>query len=101
MLVAILESKPVLGQREGEVGAEAGKYTLNVVVEDELLKESIAPRALVCSYVAAYLASAVMDTKLPIEMWLVRFQREAVRDFSFPELLDMEIMDDISSLTVQ
>lgn len=100
MILGTLETKPLQGQRPGEVEIEIGYYTVDVKLNEEFLKDN--PLRMIKHTIAMYLASAVQDTQIPQAAWLFRSSPKLIGRYSFPETLDFEVnAHDLPGLTVQ
>ena len=90
MLIAMLKTKPLVGER-GFGDHEVGQFELPVNLDERLLEQSLEERKLVLRTVSEHLTSAIADTKVASNMWLVHFTPQMQREFSLAAVLDMDI----------
>jgi len=67
------------------VNHPVGIFTLPIKIAEKAFLQSPAKKDFVKSTISAHLASAIMDTEVPIEYWNVELHIEIAKEFNLPQ----------------
>lgn len=83
MILGTLRSR-ILEKQSPDTLAEGGFFSLEVKVDEGVMQRSGDVKAFAYRAIAAYLATAVRDTEVPIEYWTFEFEPKPTRVYGFP-----------------
>lgn len=67
---------------------EGGFFELEVTIDEGLMQRSGDVKSFAYKTIANFLASAVLDTHVPRDLWTFEFEERPRRRYGFPEFLD-------------
>ena len=88
VLLAFLTTIPV---QDHDYDKAIGQFELEVHCEQSMLLSACDKPAFIKRQISAHLASAIMDTKVPIEYWRANINREVAKYANLPETLSFAV----------
>ena len=89
MIIGVLVTIPL--QDHSRDGKEIGIFELPVNISEELFNNSPDKKAIVKKTIAAFLASAILDTEVPQEYWALKVAPVFRKEFNWPENMTFEV----------
>lgn len=83
MILGTLRTR-ILEKQSPDTLAEGGFFSLEVKVDEGVMQRSGDVKAFAYRAIAAYLATAVRETEVPMEYWTFEFEPKPALTYDFP-----------------